>query len=154
MDRLAHRIVPPHLMLDWNHDERRYVDQVMGACLLIRRSIFEELHGFDERFFMYFEELDLSLRARRKGWRSMFLPDASVFHEGGASSDLIPDTRLFYVLRSRILYAYKHFAWWQALGVTATTLSVEMLGRLAYSAIKFSPAGAALTIKAAPAGEN
>ena len=148
IDRVAPRIVPPHLMLDWNHDERRYVDQVMGACLLIRRSIFEELHGFDERFFMYFEELDLSLRARRKGWRSMFLPDASVFHEGGASSDLIPDTRLFYVLRSRILYAYKHFAWWQALGVTATTLSVEMLGRIAYSAIKFSPTGAALTIKA------
>jgi len=148
IDRVAPRVIPPHLMLDWKHDERRYVDQVMGACLLIRRAVFEELHGFDERFFMYFEELDLSLRARRKGWRSMFLPDASVFHEGGASSDLIPATRLFYVLRSRILYAYKHFAWWQALGVTATTLSIEMLGRLAFSAIKFSAADAGVTIKA------
>jgi len=148
IDRVAPRIVPPHLMLEWKHDDRRYVDQVMGAFLLIRRSVFEELHGFDERFFMYFEELDLSLRARGKGWRSIFLPDPTVVHEGGASSDLIPDTRLYYVLRSRILYAYKHFAWWQALGVTATTLSVEMLGRLAFSAINLSVADAAVTIKA------
>jgi GT2 family glycosyltransferase len=148
IDRIAPRLVPPHLMLEWDHGQRRYVDQVMGACLLIRRAVFEDLRGFDERFFMYFEELDLSLRARRRGWRSMFLPDADVFHEGGASSDQIPATRLFYVLRSRILYAYKHFKWWQALSVTAAGLSVEMLGRLAYSTIKLSPTDAVDTIKA------
>lgn len=148
IDHIMPSVVPPHLMLEWKHDDRRYVDQVMGAFLLIRRDVFEDLNGFDERFFMYFEELDLSLRARRKGWRSMFLPDATVFHEGGASSDQVRDVRLFYVIRSRILYAYKHFRWWQAIGVTATALSVEMLGRLAYSAIRVSPSDALNTVRA------
>jgi GT2 family glycosyltransferase len=138
LDRVAPRLVPPHMMLDWSYNERRDVDQVQGAFFLIRRAVFEELKGFDERFFMYFEELELSLRVRRAGWRSTFLPDATVFHEERASSNLVLSSRLFYAIRSRVLYAFMHFAWWQATAVMLAALSVEAMARLCFSLVKGS----------------
>ena len=57
----------------------------MGAALLIRRSAFEEVHGFDEDFFFYAEETDLMARLRRKGYRMLYEPSALVVHVGGAS---------------------------------------------------------------------
>ena len=57
----------------------------MGAVLLVRRTAFEEVGGFDEAFFLYAEETDLMARWRRAGWRVLFAPAAEVVHEGGRS---------------------------------------------------------------------
>jgi GT2 family glycosyltransferase len=57
----------------------------MGAALLVRRSDFEAAGGFDERFFLYAEETDLMARWRAGGRRVLFVPEAAVTHEGGAS---------------------------------------------------------------------
>jgi GT2 family glycosyltransferase/glycosyltransferase involved in cell wall biosynthesis len=54
-----------------------------GACLLVRRSAFEQVGGFDERYFMYFEDIDLADRLGRAGWASMYVPAATVEHLGG-----------------------------------------------------------------------
>jgi GT2 family glycosyltransferase len=62
------------------------VDWVPGAFTMVRRSLIRELGFFDERFYLYYEETDLCLRARRHGWEVHFLPQSRVFHEGGASS--------------------------------------------------------------------
>jgi len=69
IDRLWPRQFSSHFMTDWTHLDSRVVDQVPGSFFLVRRSLFMELHGFDERFFMYFEDLDFAYRARRAGWR-------------------------------------------------------------------------------------
>ena len=53
--------------------------------MLVRRTVFEEIGGFDERFFMYAEEADWQRRMRDKGWETVFLPSAYVTHLGGAS---------------------------------------------------------------------
>lgn len=117
-------------MAEWGHADTRDVDQVMGAFFLIRRRLFEDLGGFDERFFVYFEEVDLSLRARRAGWRSVFLAEARVFHAGGGTSRQVKARRLFYSLRSRLLYGFKHFTRGQAWSLVALTLLVEPVSRL------------------------
>lgn len=70
----------------WDHDEEREVDFVIGACLLIRREVYERVGGFDEAFFMYSEETDWQLRMRHAGWKIGFTPTATVTHLGGASS--------------------------------------------------------------------
>ena len=57
------------------------VDQVIGAFFLIRRPLFEALDGFDERFFMYMEEVDLSYRARQRGFVSYYLAEVVVYHK-------------------------------------------------------------------------
>jgi GT2 family glycosyltransferase len=134
LDRFFPSVFPDHAMTEWDHQESRQVDQVMGAFFLVRRSLFESLGGFDERFFVYFEEVDFSYRARLAGWSSFYLAEAHAFHKGGGASEQVKATRLFYSLRSRITYGYKHFSPPAALAVALATLIVEPVARLALAA--------------------
>ncbi|MDX6286235.1 MAG: hypothetical protein QOG53_1720 [Frankiales bacterium] len=69
----------------WLHDEARTVDWAVGAALLLRRTAVDEVGGFDERLFMYAEDLEWCLRANRAGWSVWFEPAAVVRHVGNAS---------------------------------------------------------------------
>ncbi|MDA3630158.1 glycosyltransferase family 2 protein [Saccharopolyspora sp. WRP15-2] len=57
-----------------------------GSCLLLRREAFDSTDGFDPRYFMYFEDVDLGDRLRRKGWLNIYVPGAEVMHIGGRST--------------------------------------------------------------------
>jgi GT2 family glycosyltransferase len=70
----------------WSHDRVRRVPWVTGAALAIRREAFRQVGGFDERFQMYFEEVDLCYRLRKAGWETHFTPAAEVVHLVGAST--------------------------------------------------------------------
>lgn len=81
-------------------------DWVSGACILIRRSLLEKLDGFDERFFLYSEDVDLCLRVRQLGADIRYEPRASCIHTGGASA---PQAAMLPVLAAaRIRFARKH----------------------------------------------
>jgi N-acetylglucosaminyl-diphospho-decaprenol L-rhamnosyltransferase len=67
-------------------NEPSQVDAVSGACLMIRRSLFDMLNGFDERYFMYTEDRDLCYRAYVSGCARLHVPSAVVVHHGGGSS--------------------------------------------------------------------
>jgi len=56
-----------------------------GACLLLRREAFEQVGGFDESYFMFFEDVDLGERLGRAGWENLYVPDVRVTHVGGTS---------------------------------------------------------------------
>jgi N-acetylglucosaminyl-diphospho-decaprenol L-rhamnosyltransferase len=130
LSRLFPKCFPPHLMLESECLESREVDQVIGAFFLVRRTLFEGLGGFDPRFFVYFEEVDFSLRARQAGFRSYYLAAATAYHKGGGSSQHAKAARLFYSLRSRLLYGFKHYPFHKALALAILTLTVEMAARL------------------------
>ena len=115
------------------------VDQVIGAYFLIRRSLFETLGGFDERFFMYLEDVDLSLRARRIGYSSYFMADLPVYHVGRVSSEQVRGKRLFYLLQSRTEYARKHWPRWQASILALLMLVVEFPVRCAVATVQRRP---------------
>jgi hypothetical protein len=125
-------------MTTWDHRESRAVDHVMGAFYLIRRRLFESLKGFDERFFVYLEDLDLSYRAYQAGWHSFYLAEIKAYHKGGGTSEQIKSVRLFYSLRSRILYGFKHFRRWTASGLMLGTLFLEPLIRSSWSLARFT----------------
>ena len=110
LTKLFPSVFPAHLMTSSDLRENSSVDQVIGAFFLIRKNVFDRCGGFDERFFVYFEEVDLSLRAKQLGYPSYFLSNASAFHKGGGSSGQVKAARLFYSLRSRIQYAQKHYS--------------------------------------------
>ncbi|HEX9147967.1 MAG TPA: glycosyltransferase family 2 protein [Thermoanaerobaculia bacterium] len=74
-----------HSATSEDHARAHEVEAVKGAALLVRRTAFEEVGGFDESFFLYAEESDLAARLRRCGWRILFEPRARVVHRGGAS---------------------------------------------------------------------
>lgn len=138
LDRLFPRVFPSHFMNEWDHRDSREVDHVMGAFFLVRRPLFEMLNGFDERFFVYLEDLDLSFRARQLGWSSFYLAAAQAYHKGGGTSEQIKAKRLFYSLRSRILYGYKHFSRVGATMLMLGTLIVEPLSRMVLGAARGS----------------
>lgn len=128
-------VFPPHLLTAPECAGTRDVDQVIGAYFVIRRPLFETLGGFDERFFVYFEEVDLSLRARLAGYRSVFFHGAVAYHKGGVSSDQVKAARLFYSLRGRLLYAWKHYSRASAWMVMAITFGIEWPARMARAAV-------------------
>lgn len=125
-------------MHEWDHAQPRRVDHVIGAFYLVRRAVFDAVGGFDERFFVYLEDLDFSLRARAAGWASLFLADTRAFHAGGGTSRQIRARRLFYAQRSRLLYAFKHFGAAGALPVLLATLLVEPVSRSAFALLRRS----------------
>jgi GT2 family glycosyltransferase len=109
LSRLAPGLFPPRFYEGSELARTRRVDQVSGACFFVRRSLFETLGGFDERFFLYYEEADLARRASSLGWESWFVREASCTHSAGASTRQVPGLRLFWNLRSRMIFARKHF---------------------------------------------
>lgn len=70
----------------WDYASVREVDAVSGCCLLARRAMIDQVGSLDERFFMYFEEIDWAYRARQLDWRVMFTPGAQIIHCGGQSA--------------------------------------------------------------------
>lgn len=103
-------LLPHHPVLEdygrWDHDRQRMVDFVSGACMLVRRTTYEEVGGFDEMFFMYAEETDWQRRMCAKGWLTGFTPEAEAVHLGGASGATSGIRRR--VFESLDRYQYKH----------------------------------------------
>lgn len=87
----------------------RQVDGVGGAYMMVQSKIFSSLNGFDEKFFMYLEDVDFCIRAADKKFKIMYCPHSVIRHIGGASSD--NKYRIFHEAwySSREYYAYKHF---------------------------------------------
>lgn len=148
LDRFFPRIFPSHFIVEWDHKESKVVDQVIGAFFLVRRSLFDILNGFDKRFFVYFEEVDFSLRAKQLDWSSYYLAEAQAYHKGGGTSEQIKAKRLFYSLRSRILYGYKHFSWTGAALLMLGTLLLEPISRIVLGIAHWSGSEIVETFKA------
>ncbi|HEX7705899.1 MAG TPA: glycosyltransferase family 2 protein [Thermoanaerobaculia bacterium] len=121
-------------------DHRRSgpVDFVSGACLFIRRRVFEQLGGFEGELVVYLEDADLALRARHLGWDVHLIAAAPVMHESGWASGRKRPLRLAHSWRSLIVYAWKHFSVLQAVAVTATVLTLAPLARVAGAALRGS----------------
>jgi GT2 family glycosyltransferase len=142
----VYKLVPsraPDVLLRgyWDHDSERDVDWVIGAFMLVRREVFEETGGFDERIHMYGEDREWCYRIRQVGWRIRFYPQASIVHVGHASSDIgLGNKRLALCLRrDRDFYVEQH-------GRTRATIMMSMLVvgavlRVAYYAVRVRMGG-------------
>lgn len=97
----------------WQRDTVREVDVVQGSFFMIRRALWDELGGFDLRYFMYGEEADLCLRAQALGYRPMITPDAEIMHLAGASTTHSPARKYIYVAKARLTLMHDHWPAWQ-----------------------------------------
>ncbi len=84
-----------------------------GACLMIRRDVFEQLGGFDESFFMYFEDKDICKRVREEGWKVVYYPKTSLIHLLGGSSSGVQKSINTYYRDSQLYYYQKHLGKFQ-----------------------------------------
>jgi N-acetylglucosaminyl-diphospho-decaprenol L-rhamnosyltransferase len=139
LDRLRSLARYAPFMWAWPHETSHVVDQLMGACLFMPRALFGMLGGFDERFFLYYEDVDLALRAHRLGCGSWFEAGGTVTHIGGGASRNIPARRLCLSLASRLTYARKHFTVVGVASVVLCTVLVEPWTRLVAAAFRHGP---------------
>ncbi|KAA1250343.1 glycosyltransferase family 2 protein [Mycobacterium simiae] len=93
----------------------RVVGWLSGSCLLVRRSAFAQVGGFDERYFMYMEDVDLGDRLGQAGWHSVYVPSAEVLHHKGHSTGRDPAGHLAAHHQSTYIFlADRHAGWWRA----------------------------------------
>jgi N-acetylglucosaminyl-diphospho-decaprenol L-rhamnosyltransferase len=139
------RTFPSHQLTAAEIPRSGVVDQVIGAFFLVRRKLFIELGGFDTRYFLYYEEVDFSLRALRHGYSSYFLKEARVLHAANVSSEQVRDVRLYHSLRSRLVFARRHWPSWKVAFLVALTLGVELPARLTMAILRRSHADLSAT---------
>lgn len=94
---------------DWNKKTLKEVDVVPGTAFIIRKELFKKLKGFDEQFFLYFEESDLCDRIKEIGYKNYISPELQVIHEWGKSTDQRSDTQEIFN-ESRKYYLTKHYS--------------------------------------------
>ena len=92
----------------WDHASEQDVDFVIGAALMVRRSVIEQIGGFDPRFFLYAEETDWQKRMHTAGWKVLFTPARTIVHLGGASGEGMRDRQIVEFCRAIELYIRKH----------------------------------------------
>lgn len=93
----------------FGHDKEQIVEQPMAAALMVRRSLLEKLGGFDERFFMFFNDVDLCKRIIQSGHKILFFPEAKFRHEKGVSVNKSKSRMIDAWNRDCIEYFRKHF---------------------------------------------
>lgn len=119
-----------YLYLDWDHAQARPVDWVSGACLMVRREVFESVGGLDEGYFLFVEDMDWCRRIRDAGHEVVYVPQAEVTHHIGASRGPVPAWVTWERHRSMLRYVRKHFSWPRAL-VMLAGLGLALRGALA-----------------------
>lgn len=102
-----------------DYDGVTEVYAVPGGALFLSASLYKEIHGFDENFFLYFEEHDLSKRVKELGYKNYILGNAKVYHVGGIDSVNLQMTKVF--AQSRFYYFKKHYGVISAILVQAVT---------------------------------
>ena len=103
------RLFDPESLGRWQRDSVREVDIVTGCLLLVPRKRWNELGGFDTRFFMYGEEADFALRAAKAGLRPIITPDSVITHEVGASSKVRSD-KVILLYQGKATLVRKHWS--------------------------------------------
>lgn len=115
--------------IDQNPVKVQKVDWVKGALLLIKKTVFEKLHGFDENIFMYTEDMELCFRAKKMGYDSYFYPTEGILHKDQGSSN-----RTFAIVNiyKNLLYFYKkHMPAWEV-GMVKLLLQTKAIFLILY----------------------
>ena len=138
LDKLFPKVFQTHFMVEWDHKDSRMVDQIMGSFIILRRDLYEKLKGYDDDFFVYYEDLDLAYRGYKLGYKNYYLAEAQVYHKGGGTSEQIKATRLFYNLHSKLLYSKKHFGKCAYFLVVVAVLVFEPIARIIFTLLNGS----------------
>jgi len=129
-------ILRRYYMADTPDDVVQPVDWVVGACLLVRRQVYEQVGGLDEGFFMYSEELDWCKRIKEAGWEVVYLPTATIIHHEGRSSEQVVAARHIHFQSSKVRYFRKHHGPLQA-GLLRRFLLATCVYQLAREGLKW-----------------
>jgi N-acetylglucosaminyl-diphospho-decaprenol L-rhamnosyltransferase len=118
-------------MQAWPQNTFRAVDDIQGACLMLRRQTLDRTGLMDESYFMYTEEVDLCYRIKQQGWENYWVPQAKVVHFGGQSTSQVAQKMFLCLYQSKLQFFRKHYGRRAALGYKMILLLVSLLRLLA-----------------------
>ncbi len=110
-------------------DRRCRVPWLTGCCLLLRRECYEQLGGFDEDFFLYYEDVDLCRRAAGRGWSVWYEPALTVTHHRPLHARSVPAHLRLFTRHASLTYARKHWPDWHARGLARLVGAAAWLRR-------------------------
>ncbi len=140
LDRLYPLGVYP--MERWPLEPPREVDNILGACMILRRDVIDRVGEMDESYFMYSEEIDWCLRIRQGGGKIYWVPQASITHLGGQSTRQLEQQMFLQLYRAKVAYFRKHYGRISA-ALYKGILIAASLFRLALAPISLLQSGAA-----------
>jgi len=104
-----------------------FVPMVIGASMIVKRTMIDEIGFFDARYFMYLEEADLCFRAHKYGWRVLYCPESTVIHYGGHATWNMAGSLYIEQFKSLILFFSLYYRPWHVLACRAVLLFAAML---------------------------
>lgn len=93
-------------------DKTTEVDFITGASMLVRSEVMQKIGGFDNRYFAYFEDADLSLRIQQLGYKTVYYPKAKMWHIVGVFSGMTSPRSSYYQIRNSLLFVSEWGPWW------------------------------------------
>jgi len=112
------------------YDKDEETEIATGCCMLIKKEVFENIGLFDDKYFLYYEDSDLSMRARRKDFKIMYVSSSVIWHKNagsaGGSGSVLQD---YYITRNRLLFGFKFAAFRSKLALFRESLSLFLRGR-------------------------
>ncbi len=111
------------------YDKQQEVDFATGACFLAKTKALKEVGLFDEKYFMYMEDADLSERFKRKKWKIIYIPEAILWHKVAQSSGIGSELNDYYISRNRLLFGFRYASFRTKLALIRESLRLFMHGR-------------------------
>jgi GT2 family glycosyltransferase len=93
------------------HNRTVVVDKINGACMLVKREVIEKVGLLDPAFFLYWEETDFCLRAKRNGYKAVYVPTSKIWHKGASSMSGMYDygrDKIYFMTRNRFLFVKRN----------------------------------------------
>jgi hypothetical protein len=89
-------------------DKEKETDFATGNCMFIRKKVLEDVGMFDEKYYMYLEDVELCVRIKKAGWQVLYVPSAVMWHKVGQSSGIGSDLNDYFIHRNRLLFGMKY----------------------------------------------
>ncbi len=113
----------------YQNDENRETEFATGACVLYSTKAILNTGFFDENYFMYFEDTDLSVRFKKNGWKIMFCPKSIIWHKVAQSSGIGSGLNDYFLTRNRIIFAMKYANFRAKFAIFREALKLIFIGR-------------------------
>lgn len=110
-------------------DEQKSVDFASGACLLLKREMLNKVGLFDGKYYLYLEDMDLSLRATKKGWKILCQPHSKIWHKVSGSSGIGSELNDYFISRNRMLFGFKYASLRAKFALVRESLKLLIFGR-------------------------
>ena len=111
------------------YDKEKEIDFATGACFLISATVLKETGIFDEKYFMYLEDADLSLRMKKKKYKIIYEPKAELWHKVAQSSGIGSNLNDYFISRNRLLFGFKYASLRTKLALIRESFRLFIFGR-------------------------